>query len=151
MTKTQRIDMVRRAVDDVERRKAEALAECERRVHEARSRLEELEGYRAAYVRDFNARAQAGLDGAAAREYQVFLGRLEDALCHQGQILSQAEAQRSAELENWRGAARRAAAVDTLAKHWRAEERRAEDQREQHDTDERSLQQWNRRSPVRVT
>lgn len=151
MTKTQRIDMVRRVVDDVERRKAEALAECERRVHEARGRLEELEGYRAAYVRDFNVRAQAGLDGAAAREYQVFLGRLEDALRHQGQILSQAEAQRSAELENWRGAARRAAAVDTLAKHWRAEERRVDDQREQHDTDERSLQQWNRRSPVRVT
>ncbi len=151
MNKTQRIDMVRRVVDDVERRKAEALAECERRVHEARGRLDELEGYRTAYVRDFNVRAQAGLDGAAAREYQVFLGRLEDALRHQGQILSQAEAQRSAELENWRGAAQRAAAVDTLAKHWRAEERRAEDKREQHDTDERSLQQWNRRSPVRVT
>ena len=151
MNKTQRIDMVRRVVDDVERRKAEALAECERRVHEARGRLDELEGYRTAYVRDFNVRAQAGLDGAAAREYQVFLGRLEDALRHQGQILSQAEAQRSAELENWRRAARRAAAVDTLAKHWRAEERRVEDKREQHDTDERSLQQWNRRSPVRVT
>ncbi len=151
MTKTQRIDMVRRVVDDAERRKAEALAECERRVHEARGRLDELEGYRAAYVRDFNVRAQAGLDGAAARDYQVFLDRLEDALRHQGQILSQAEAQRSAELEIWRGAAQRAAAVDTLAKHWRAEERRVEDRREQHDTDERSLQQWNRRSPVRVT
>lgn len=150
MKKTQRIDMVQRVVDDVERRKAEALAQCEQRVREAQTRLDELESYRAAYLRDFNARAQAGFDGAAAREFQVFIARLEEALRFQGQILAQAEAQRGAELENWRGAARRAAAVDTLAKHWRAEERRAEDKREQHDTDERSLQQWNRRSHVRV-
>lgn len=151
MKKTQRIDMVRRAVDDVERRKAEALAQSEQRLHEAQIKLDELENYRTAYLRDFNVRAQAGLAGAAARDYQVFLGRLDEALRHQGQILAQAEAQRGAELENWRGAARRAAAVDTLAKHWRAEERLAEDKREQQDTDESSLQQWSRRSHVRVT
>ena len=144
MKKTQRIDMVQRVVDDVERRKAEALAECDRRVHEARTRLDELHSYRAAYLQDFNLRAQTGLGGAAARDYQVFLGRLDEALRFQAQVLTQAEVQRGAELENWRGAARRAAAVDTLARHWRAEERRAEDRREQHETDERSLQQWNR-------
>lgn len=143
--------MVQRVVDDAERRKAEALAQSERRVHEARTRLDELESFRAAYVRDFNTRAQAGFNGAAAREYQMFLGRLEEALHHQGLILAQAETQRGAELESWRGAARRAAAVDTLARNWRAEELRAEDQREQHDTDERSLQQWTRRSQTRVT
>ena len=151
MKKTQRINMVQRAVDDFERRKAEALARCERHVLEAESRLGELDAYRAAYVRDFNQRAQAGLDGAGAREYQVFLDRLEEALRHQGQIVAQAQAQRSAELENWRHAARRAAAVDTLAEHWRAEERRAEDKREQHETDERSQQIWSRRGHARVT
>ena len=46
MKKTQRIDMVRRVVDDLERRKAETLAQCERRVHEARTRLDELEAER---------------------------------------------------------------------------------------------------------
>ena len=151
MKKTQRIDMVRRAVDEFERRKAEALARCEQRVLEAESRLGELERYRAAYVQDFNRRAQAGLDGAGVREYQVFLGRLEEALRHQDQIVAQARSQRSAELESWRLAARRAAAVDTLAEHWRAEERRTEDKREQHETDERSQQIWSRRSQIRVT
>lgn len=151
MKKTQRIDMVRRAVDDFERRKAEALARCERHVLEAESRLEELESYRATYLHKFNQRAQAGLDGAGAREYQVFLGRLEEALRHQSQIVAQARAQRGAELENWRGAARRAAAVDSLAEHCRAEERRTEDRREQHESDERSQQIWTRRSQPRVT
>lgn len=151
MKKTQRIDMVQRVVDDQERRKAEALALSERKVHEARTRLEELETYRGAYMQDFNRRAQGGLGGAAVREYQVFLSRLEEALQHQQQILSQAELARSAELENWRSAARRAAAVDTLAKHWRSEERRVEERRDQHETDERSLQSWSRGSHLRVS
>ena len=151
MKKTQRIDMVQRVVDDHERRKAQALALCEQRVREAQSRLEELEGYRSAYVRDFSKRAQAGLDGAGVREYQVFLSRLDEALHHQSQIVTQAELARTAELENWRSAARRAAAVDTLAKHWRAEEQRVQDRRDQHETDERSQQSWSRRSHLRVS
>ncbi len=151
MKKTQRIDMVQRVVDDHERRKAQALALCEQRVREAQSRLEELEGYRSAYVRDFSKRAQAGLDGAGVREYQVFLSRLDEALHHQSQIVTQAELARTAELENWRSAARRAAAVDTLAKHWRAEEQRVQDRRDQHETDERSQQSWSRGSHLRVT
>jgi flagellar FliJ protein len=151
MKKTQRIDMVQRVVDDHERRKAEALAVCEQRVREAQTRLEELEGYRNAYLQDFNRRAQAGLDGAGVREYQVFLSRLDEALHHQKQILTQTEVARGAELENWRSAARRAAAVDTLAKHWRAEERRVDDRRDQHETDERSQLSWSRGSHLRVT
>ncbi|MGC8520465.1 MAG: flagellar export protein FliJ [Steroidobacteraceae bacterium] len=151
MKKTQRIDMVQRVVDEHERRKAQALALCEQRVREAQSRLEELEGYRSAYVRDFSKRAQAGLDGAGVREYQVFLSRLDEALHHQSQIVTQAEFARTAELENWRSAARRAAAVDTLAKHWRAEEQRVQDRRDQHETDERSQQSWSRRSHLRVS
>ena len=151
MKKTQRIDMVQRVVEEHERRKAQALALCEQRVREAQSRLEELEGYRSAYVRDFSKRAQAGLDGAGVREYQVFLSRLDEALHHQSQIVTQAELARTAELENWRSAARRAAAVDTLAKHWRAEEQRVQDRRDQHETDERSQQSWSRRSHLRVS
>lgn len=151
MKKTQRIDMVQRVVDDHERRKAEALAICERRVHEALSRMEELEKYRSAYLQDFAKRAQSGLNGAGAREYQVFLSRLDEALQHQSQIITQAELARSAELENWRSAARRAAAVDTLAKHWRADEQRVQERREQHETDERSQQSWSRGSHLRVT
>ncbi len=150
MKKSERIDRVRRAVDDFERRKAEALARCERRVLEAESRLGELERYRAAYMQDFNRRAQAGLDGAGVREYQVFLGRLDEALRHQDQVVVQARLQRGAELQSWRLAARRAAAVDSLTEHWRDEERRAEDKREQHETDERSQQIWSRGSLIRV-
>lgn len=146
MKKTERIGMVRRVVDGIERRKAEALAACERSVLAAQAKLEELEAYRAAYVRDFSRRAGSGMNGAGMREYQVFLGRLDEALRHQTHILSQARLQRGAELESWRNAARRAAAVGNLATHWQVEERLASDKIEQKETDERSQQLWSRRS-----
>ena len=146
MRKTERIGMVRRVVDDIERRKAEALASCERNVLAAQAKLEELEAYRGAYVRDFTRRAEAGMNGAGAREYQVFLTRLDEALRQQAQILAQARLQRTAELENWRNAARRAAAVGNLATHWQAEERLAAEKVEQKETDERSQQLWSRRT-----
>lgn len=146
MKKTERIGMVRRVVDDIERRKAEALAACERNVLAAQSKLEELEAYRAAYVGDFARRAGAGMNGAGVREYQVFLSRLDEALKHQAQFLAQARLQRGAELESWRNAARRAAAVGNLATHWQAEERIAAEKVEQKESDERSQQLWSRRT-----
>lgn len=146
MKKTERIGMVRRAVDDLERRKAEALADCDKDVRAAQTKLEELEAYRTAYVRDFARRAESGMNGAGMREYQVFLGRLEEALRQQTQILTQTRLRRNAELENWRNAARRAAAVGNLATHWQAEERAAAEKVEQKEADERSQQVWSRRT-----
>jgi len=146
MKKTERIGMVRRAVDDIERRKAEALAACDKDVRAAQAKLEELEAYRTAYVRDFARRAESGMNGAGVREYQVFLGRLDEALRHQTQILAQTRLRRDAELENWRNAARRAAAVGNLASHWQAEERVAAEKVEQKEADEHSQQLWSRRT-----
>lgn len=146
MKKTDRIGMVRRVVDDIERRKAEALAACEKSVLAAQAKLDELESYRAAYVRDFARRAEFGMSGAGVREYQVFLGRLEEALRHQAQVLTQARLQRGADLESWRSAARRAAAVGNLASHWQAQERVATERIEQKESDERSQQLWSRRT-----
>jgi flagellar FliJ protein len=148
MKKTERIGMVRRVVDDIERRKAQALAACEQGVLAAQAKLDELETYRAAYVRDFKQRAGSGMSGAGMREYQIFLNRLDEALRQQTQILAQARLQRGAELESWRNAARRAAAVGNLATHWQAEERQAADKVEQKESDEHSQQLWSRRSIV---
>ena len=45
MKRSERLQMVKKVVDDFERRKAEALAACERRVTESEKKLAELEEY----------------------------------------------------------------------------------------------------------
>ncbi len=142
MKRVERLAMVKKVVDDFERRKAESLAVSERRVTESENKLAELEAYRDSYVRDFAVRAQQGMSGAAARDYQAFLARLDDALHQQHQTVVGTRAQRDSELQNWQDAAQRAEAIGTTVKRWQSEERHALERREQHESDERSQRIW---------
>jgi flagellar protein FliJ len=144
MKRSERLGLVKKVVDDFERRKAEALAASERRVTESEKKLSELEAYRESYVRDFAARAKAGIESAAARDYQVFLGRLDDAVKQQNQAVIGTRAQRDSERQNWQDAAQRAKAIGTTVKHWQGEEQHALDRREQTESDERSQRIWAR-------
>ena len=144
MKRTERLDMVKKVVDDFERRKAEALAVSERRVAESEKKLSELEAYRDSYVRDFAVRAQSGIGAAAARDYQAFLSRLDDALHQQNQSVIGTRAQRDSERQNWQDAAQRAEAIGTTVKRWQSEERYALERREQIESDERSQRIWAR-------
>jgi flagellar FliJ protein len=134
--------MVQNVVDDQERRRAEALAMSERRVTENEAKLAELQSYHDSYARGFAIRAESGIDGAMARDYQAFLARLEEALRQQTQIVIRARAQRDGEMQNWQGAAQRAEAVGQMVKRFQHEEVRAADQREQQESDERSARAW---------
>ena len=142
MKRSERLDIVKKVADDFERRKAEALAASERRVAESEKKLADLEAYRDGYVRDFQLRAKAGIGAAAARDYQVFLTRLDEALRQQTQAVIGTRAQRDAELQNWQDAAQRAEVIGQTVKRWQGEERYALERREQIETDERSQRIW---------
>ena len=64
MKRSERMQMVKKVADDFERRRAEALAVCERRVTESEKKLSDLEIYRNGYVRDFDIRAKSGISAA---------------------------------------------------------------------------------------
>ena len=142
MKRSERLEIVKKVVDDFEHRKAEALAMAERRVGEAEKKLTDLEAYRDGYVRDFAARAKTGMNAGAACDYQVFLTRLDEALRQQTQAVIGTRAQRDAELRNWQDAAQRAEAIGQTVKRWQGEERHALERREQIETDERSQRIW---------
>ena len=142
MKRSERLEIVKKVVDDAERRKAEALGACERRVAEAEKKLTDLEAYRDGYVRDFAVRAKAGINAAAARDYQVFLSRLDEALRQQTQAVIGTRAQRDSERQNWQDAAQRAEAIGQTVRRWQGEERHELDRREQIETDERSQRIW---------
>jgi flagellar FliJ protein len=142
MKRAQRLEMVQNVVDDQERRKAEALATSERQVTESEAKLTELQSYLDSYVRGFAIRAESGIDGAMARDYQAFLARLEEALRQQTQIVTRTRAQRDGEMQTWQGAAQRAEAVGQMVKRFQTEEVRAVDRREQSESDERSAHAW---------
>jgi flagellar protein FliJ len=142
MKRAQRLEMVQHVVDDQERLRAEALAGSERRLMESEAKLAELQSYHESYVRGFAIRAESGMDGVMARDYQAFLARLEEAIRQQSQMVTRTRAQRDGEKQNWQGAAQRAEAVGQMVKRFQTEEARALDRREQLESDERSARAW---------
>ena len=142
MKRSERMQMVKKVADDFERRRAEALAVCERRVAESEKKLSDLESYRDGYVRDFDVRAKAGIGAAAAINFQAFLLKLEEAMRQQEQVIEAARKLRDAEEQKWRTAAQRAEAIGKTVVRWQGEEQHALDRREQHDSDERAARIW---------
>ena len=135
--------VVQKVVDDQERRRARALAASEKLVLDSEAKLAELEKYRAGYLRDFSSKAGGGMSAARARDYQVFLARLDEALKQQAQIVARAKAQRDIERRNWQGAAQRADAVDHMVQVWDTADRKELERHEQKESDE-----FSQRSPA---
>jgi flagellar FliJ protein len=130
--------MVERAIDDIERRRAESLAASERHLNACTAKLAELEAYHGAYTRQFNERAEAGMGGAGLRDYQAFLARLAEAIRQQNTIVMRARSERDAERMSWQNAAQRAEAVGRLVSRWKNEEQRLGNLSEQRESDERA-------------
>lgn len=137
MSRAKRLEPVQGVVGDAERRLAQSVGAFDRRVRDAEAKLLELERYRLEYERQFTQRAGQGISAPGLRDYQAFLGRLNEALKQQQTIVQRAGAERDAERLRWQQAARRAKALDHVVGQWQADERRANDRREQKDSDER--------------
>ena len=139
MRQGKQLETVQRIADGEERRRAERLAALEKRVRDCEAKLAELSAYQAEYARDFARRAGGGLDGARVRHFQTFLARLGEAVRQQSEIVDRARAERDAEIESWRAAARRAQMVGRVVEHRRDEARHESDRLEQRESDELSL------------
>jgi flagellar FliJ protein len=138
MKRAQRLTMVQKAVEDLERRRAEQLARSERRVNECETRLTELETYQSNYCREFATRARNGIGAAGLRDYQTFLARLAEAVRQQTHQVFLTRTERDSERQSWQNAAQRAQAVGRIVKRWQTEEQLTLDRHEQHESDERS-------------
>lgn len=145
MRQIEQLETVQRLSDSDERRHAELLAGCERRVAECEAKLAELTAYQAGYASDFMQRAGAGLDGARVRQFQAFLLRLGEAVRQQGEIVQRARTDRDAELERWRHAAQHAQMVGRVVTSRRDEARREIERHEQRESDERGLVRYRHR------
>jgi flagellar FliJ protein len=141
MKRSERMRPVQRAVEDVERQRAVRLAAAERTLAEAQAKLDELTRYHDDYVRRFAALAATGMGGMGLRDYQTFLARLGAAIRAQVEVVHSSRAQRDAEQSVWQHAATRAMSVEKVVDHWREDERRSADRREQKESDERGLRQ----------
>ena len=140
MKRSERLDVVQQAAARTERERAERVGAAERHLAEMQQKLTALEKYRGEYEAGFATRAGGGVDVIGMRDFQTFLARLGEALTQQREIVAQARKALDAERSHWREAAQRQHVVETLAERWQGEETRAENRRDQNESDELSRQ-----------
>jgi flagellar FliJ protein len=145
MTRSGRMKPVQQVVGANERREAKQLAATEEKLATLERKLDELKQYEEDYRKGFNARAAAGIGGHGLRDYQLFLARLGEAIRQQHRIVMAARAERDAQQQHWREAARHHKAIEHVVENWQAEERRHVERRDQRDSDERAQRKTHRR------
>jgi flagellar protein FliJ len=129
---------VQKVLGRKEKDRARELGEAQTRLSAAEVKLRDLEQYRQDYEQAFQQRAKAGQPVRALRDFQVFLARLDQAIQQQRQVVATTQNDVNGQSTLWRSAARQVKAVDSVVDRWQGEERRAQDRRDQKDTDERA-------------
>jgi flagellar FliJ protein len=136
MTRSERIQPIKSLADEREREAGRTLSRAQAALEAAEKQLAELSSYRAEYA----ARQPDGgaLDVARLQNLQAFLGRLEDAIRQQQQIVDHARVAADASGSAWRERKIESASLGKAVNRLQAQERAATDRREQAATDERA-------------
>jgi flagellar FliJ protein len=135
MTRSQRMEPVKRLADDKADVAAKALAEAQRRLEEQQRRQEQLQEFRGQYQTQRARSGETGIDGFRLRDYNAFVGRIDEAIAQQRQAVAQAEAEVARLHQQWTELLGRARAIDKVVDRYQQDERRDQERRDQRQSD----------------
>ncbi len=138
MTRSDRMAPVQQVLEQGEQARARELGEAQKRLAEAEAKLNELRTYHGEYQKAYRQRAEDGTRVNSLRDFQAFLARLEQAVGQQEKIVGAAREQAASQRRSWQGAARQVKAVESVVDRWRSAETRADERRDQKESDERA-------------
>lgn len=116
------IELATKQTDEAAKRLGRAI----RTEEEAAQKLQLLLQYRDDYLDRFQANLQAGLSASGYRNFQLFLGKLDEAIKGQQRIVQDTQRRVSNERGAWQDSERKRMSYDTLATRMlKAEERKA--------------------------
>lgn len=105
-------------------------------------KLELLENYRSEYQAKFAEALRNGIDPQAMRNYSLFIGKLDEAIASQREVVDTARHRTSVGQKAWIDERSKAKAFDALSKRHEAREARDESKREQRLTDEHASKRF---------
>jgi flagellar FliJ protein len=135
------LDLAREHTDSAARR----LHQLKAKWSEAEEKLHQLAAFRDEYQRRYQDAASQGMSMTALRDFQTFLGKLEQAIARQGEEVEQCRRRWEVGQQAWHEQKRKLSAYDTLSKRHSHAEMRREAKREQRDQDEFATQSFTRR------
>jgi len=126
------IELASAETDEAARRLGNAIRATER----AEKKLELLQKYRDDYSSRFQARMTQGVSPMGYRNFQAFIGKLDEAIAGQQQVVLDAEQGVTREKGAWQESERKRMSYDTLASRQLRQELKLENKRDQKLNDE---------------
>ena len=123
-----------------EKAAARHLGETMTQAAQHKKQLEDLIAYRQQYAESFQSVAAAGVSIAKARDYQLFLNRLDDAINLQQQQVMQSERNCEDSKSQWQGAYGNSKMIDQVIETRRTDENKKKQSSEQREVDDRPAQ-----------
>lgn len=131
------IELARRETDDAATRLGIAL----KATQDAEEKLNMLIGYRDEYSKRFETTQQAGITLMAYQNFQAFMGKLDQAIKGQEEIVQHARKRGEQERGAWQDAERKRMSYSTLNDRAQAMALKAENKRDQKAMDEHAARQ----------
>lgn len=126
------IELATAQTDEAAKRLGNAIRATDR----AEKKLELLQKYRDEYSTRFEAKMAQGLSPMGYRNFQAFIGKLDEAIAGQQQVVQDAEQGVVRERSVWQDSERKRMSYDTLATRQLQQELKLENRRDQKQNDE---------------
>ncbi len=138
MTRSKPLVTVAKIATDRERDAAREMSHSRGEMDVHAERLEELDNYRQQYLQQFQAASKRGLGVVQMQEYQIFLGRLDEAINQQQKLLEASQSAHEERQKLWLNLRGKVKALDKII-HQRQQQQIAEQsRREQGESDDQS-------------
>jgi len=132
------LEIMQERTDEATRRLGQLIAAEQN----AKSRLVMLEQYRDEYAQKLRDATTQGITQLALRNYQEFLGRIDEAIMQQALAVKNSEHQTASGQEHWKSQNKKLKAIDTLSQRHDMRERYRENKLEQKILDEFSSRKY---------
>lgn len=133
-----RLQPLVRLAESKEQEAARVLGVYQHRLQEEQTKLGQLTTYREEYAEQFQRAGYAGMSVARMQDYRMMLARLDQAIEEQRKAVVRAENAVEEKRQIWLQTRGRTQALGKATARYRAQEARADEHKEQKDSDERS-------------
>lgn len=140
MTRSQRLDPVKKVQQRREEQAARELQEKQDELARYRQRLADVKSYRQEYLDRFHG-GDTRMSALQMRDYQVFIGKLDSAILQLEDLIRDTEIQAQSRRVDWMDQRSRFRAIEEVIDRYSAEERRDAVRRDERESDDRTQRQ----------
>lgn len=138
MSPSKRLQPVQRVAESREQKAARHLGVSRQALQAEEVKLNQLKEYHQEYLERFESAARKGISASQLQEYRAFLGKLEEAIRHQEDVVKVSKIDHTTHKNDWRLQHTRTQALNKAVSRFKKLEEAKQERNEQKESDDRN-------------